>query len=278
MKLSLSVRIAEGFLSKEIPILPLDEVVSIAATAGYSAVCMRASQVGIQSSTETVHAAIEMVRRKGLKVSMVTGDFDIVYNNVRGPNALRNIGPYLRLANELGAPLVRVAIKSVDDISCVQRAADEAAELGIRLVHQCHTLSLFETVESIEDTMRRIDRVNFGLVYEPANLELCGQNYGHDTILRLAPWIFNVYLQNQMLRSDGAVTLDTWCRGLVPFNIIPVHVSGGIDFPLVIEGLQRVGYQGCVTVHQSATEGETAGQSAQRTADYLRTIMPKYRQ
>ena len=93
-------------MSKEIPILPLDDVVAIAARAGYSAVCMRASQVGIQSSTRTVKEAVEMVRQMGLKVSMVTGDFDIVYNNGRGPNALRNIGPYLRLATVLGAPLV----------------------------------------------------------------------------------------------------------------------------------------------------------------------------
>lgn len=273
MQLSLSVRIAEGFMSKEIPILPLDDVVAIAARAGYSAVCMRASQVGIQSSTRTVKEAVEMVRQMGLKVSMVTGDFDIVYNNGRGPNALRNIGPYLRLATVLGAPLVRVALRCEDDIVWGQRAADEAAEVGIRLVHQCHSLSLFETVESIVSTLQRIDRDNFGLVYEPANLELCGQDYGPATILRLAPWIFNVYLQNQMLRLDGAVTLETWCRGPVAFNNIPVHASGGLDFPMVFQGLERIGYQGFVTVHQSATEGELPAESAQRTADYLQAVL-----
>ena len=272
MKLSLSVRIAEGFLSKEIPILPLNDVMAIAAHAGYSAVCMRASQVGIHSTSETIKEAVEMVRQTGLKISMVTGDFDIVYNNERGPSALRNIEPYLRLATELGAPLVRVALKSKEDIAWAQRAADEAVEVGIRLVHQCHTLSLFETVDSIVYTFQRIDRDNFGLVYEPANLELCGQDYGHETMLRLAPWIFNVYLQNQMLRSDGAVTLDTWCRGPIAFNIIPVHAKGGLDFPLILQGLKRIGYQGFVTIHQSATEGETPAESAQRTADYLRTM------
>ncbi len=275
MKLSLSVRIAEGFLSKEIPILPLDEVVAIAARAGYSALCMRASQVGIQTAAEAVQAAIDRVRQAGLRVSMVTGDFDMVYNNERGPNALRNIGPYLRLAKDLEAPLIRVALKKKEDIAWAQRAADEAAEMGIRLVHQCHTLSLFETVDSIVDTLKKIDRKNFGLVYEPANLELSGQDYGYATIERLAPWIFNVYLQNQMLRTDGAVTLDTWCRGPIAFDIIPVHASGGLDFPLVVQGLERVGYQGFVTVHQSATAGETPAESAQRTADYLRKIMAR---
>jgi len=84
MQLSLSVRIAEGFMSKEIPILPLDDVVAIAARAGYSAVCMRASQVGIQSTTKTVKEAVEMVRQMGLKFSMVTGDFELLTTTGEG--------------------------------------------------------------------------------------------------------------------------------------------------------------------------------------------------
>lgn len=272
MKLSLSVRIAEGFLSKEIPILPMESVVEIAAKAGYSAICMRASQVGIHSDSSTVCKAGKLLNSSGLNVSMVTGDFDTVYNNAQGPNALRKIGPYLHLASELGAAMVRVAIKGEEDIVWAQRAADEAAELGIRLVHQCHTLSMFETVDSIVSTLRKIDRRNFGLIYEPANLELCGQSYGAATLQRLAPWIFNVYLQNQSLTKDGKVTLDTWCRGPVAFNIIPIHAKGGIDFLSVIDELKRIRYQGFVTVHQSATEGETPAESAQRTADYLRSM------
>lgn len=272
MRLSLSVRIAEGFLSKEIPMLPFADVANIAQKAGYSAVCMRASQAGVHSTIEVVQDVKDILHRTGLRVSMVTGDFDIVYNNERGPDALRNIGPYLKLANSLGAPLVRVALKRVEDIPWAQRAADQAAEVGIRLVHQCHTLSLFETIESIARTLQQINRGNFGLIYEPANLEICGQDYGPATIRQLAPWIFNVYLQNQRLQLDGAVTLNTWCRGPVKFDIVPIHTHGGIDFPLVIEGLRSVGYDGIVTVHQSATEGETPAESAQRTADYLRGI------
>ncbi|GIT05145.1 MAG: hypothetical protein CM1200mP29_05560 [Verrucomicrobiota bacterium] len=117
---------------------------------------------------------------------MVTGDFDTVYNNDNGPSALRDITPYLDLAKRLGAPRIRVALKQQSDIANAQSAADEAAERGIQLVHQCHTLSLFETVESIERTLTAIDRPNFGLVYEPANLETCAQDYGRGTIERLA--------------------------------------------------------------------------------------------
>ncbi len=272
MKLSVSVRIAEGFLSKEVPILPLDEVARIAKTAGYEAICMRASQVGVQTSDAEINNAADLLQSSGRKVSMVTGDFDTVYNNDNGPLALRNIQPYLQLAKQLGAPMIRVALRKPEDIAHAQSAADLAAQEGLKLVHQCHIQSLFETVDGIIETLKAIDRPNFGLIYEPANLELCGQAYV-DAIARLQPWIFNVYLQNQSLRTDGKVTLETWCNGDQTFNIIPIHETGGVDFAAVVQGLRQAEYTGTVTVHQSAGEGEDPLTSTSQTADYLRSLI-----
>ena len=53
-RLSLSCRIAEGFLSKEEATLTLAELADLAASSGYEAICMRASQVGIHSSRAAV--------------------------------------------------------------------------------------------------------------------------------------------------------------------------------------------------------------------------------
>ncbi len=270
MYLSLSVRIAEGFLSKENPILDLAEVAEIACSSGYDALCMRASQIGIDTPESDVQDAVAQLQRRKLSVSMVTGDFAIVYNNTQGPLALRDIRPYVVLAKRLGAPLIRVALKETEDIPWARKAAEQASAQGVRLAHQCHTLSLFETVDSIERTLRAIDHPNFGLIYEPANLEICGQDYGSATIARLAPWIFNVYLQNQQLRADGRITLKTWCRGPVALDVIQIHEPGGIDFDAVFRGLHEIGYDGPVTVHQSAPEGTPPGESAAATAAFLR--------
>ena len=128
-------------------------------------------------------------------------------------------------------------------------------------------------MDSIERTLKAIDRPNFGLVYEPANLEICQQDYGLETIGRLAKWIFNVYLQNQVLNPDGMVTLPTWCVGDISFDLISVHDPGGVDYGLVFDGLKSIGYDGTVTVHQSAQPGETPEESASHTADYLRTLI-----
>lgn len=272
IRLSLSVRIAEGFLSKETAIMDLNTLADLARGAGYDAICMRASQVGVHSGEAEIRRASELLAGHSIPVSMVTGDYDIVYNNANGPHCLRRIDPYLDLAEALGAPIIRVALKERDDVEWARRAADAAAERGIRLAHQCHTLSLFETVDSIEETLRAIGRPNFGLIYEPANLELCGQDYGIETIRRLASWIFNMYLQNQILRSNGAISLDTWCRGAVGLDLIQVHEPGGIDFQKVIEGLAAIDYDGVVTVHQSAPEGGNPRAAAEETANFIRRL------
>ena len=274
MMLSISCRIAEGFLSKEQASLSFEELADLAVACGYDAICMRASQFGIDTPLSERTAARRVLEQRQLRVSMVTGNFDIVYNNARGPDCLRNIVPHLELAAAFDAPFVRVCLKRADDIDAARRAADEAAARGITLVHQCHTLSLFETVDGITETLERIDHPHFGLIFEAANLEACRQDYGIPTIERLAPWIRNVYLQNQVLKEDGSVTLDTWCCGPISFDVVPVHTVGGIDFSTVLTGLHRVGYEGPLTVHQSGPEDgrTTALESARETASYLRNL------
>ncbi len=277
MQLSVSCRIAEGFLSKEEASMSLDDLADLAVAAGYDAICMRASQIGVRSSQEEVAAARRILDERSLNVSMITGDFDIVYNNERGPACLRDISPYLDLAEALGAPLLRVCVKQPEDIPHARSAADQAADRGLTLVHQCHTLSLFETLDGIVDTLEQIDHPSFGLIYEAANLEGCRQDYGPDAIARVAPWIRNVYLQNQQLNPDGAVTLNTWCSGPVTFDITQIHESGGIDFAAVFEGLKNIGYDGTVSVHQSGPEDgrTTAVDAATQTATFLRDLWGK---
>lgn len=276
MKLSLSVRVAEEFLSKEKACMTLEELADLAVSAGYDALCMRGSQVGVHSPPQTVGRAAAVLETRGLAVSMVTGDFDIVYNNDRGPACLRKIRPYLQLAMALKSTLIRVALKSEEDIPWAQRAADDAIKFGVKLAHQCHTQSLFETVEGIEQALRKIDRPNFGLIYEPANLELCGQDYGPETIQRLAHWILNVYLQNQVLKDDGQLALNTWCRGDVRFDLIGIHEPGGINYDRVFQGLRAIEYDGPVTVHQAGRAGEPPQNGVKTTAQYLKQLAAKH--
>ncbi|QDT41150.1 Xylose isomerase-like TIM barrel [Gimesia alba] len=252
MKLSLSVRIAEAACKTKLNI-PFAEIAQIAADLGYSALCMRASVAGVHSSQAELEQVRSIVDQAGLVVSMVTADFNIPQNNDQAPDALKNIEPSLHVAEVLGSRMIRVCLKTEADIAHAQKAADLAAERGMQLVHQFHPACLFEEVERSVAVLKQIDRPNVGLIYEPASLLMCGQEYGETTLRQILPWLMNVYVQNLVITDDGPDHLETWCLGDRPFQLLPYwDESGrGIDFQKVVDGLQAVGYGGFFTVHQA---------------------------
>ena len=271
MQLSLSVRIVEAACKTKLN-LPFAELVSIAAETGYDAVCMRASAGGVQTPLEELRGLRETVEAHGLHVSMVTTDSDVPLNNADGPNSLRDVGPSLDVAGALGCDLIRVCLKKDEDVPYARAAAKRAAECGIRLAHQCHTTSIFEQVDQILTNIEAIGQPNFGLIYEPANLMLCGESYGAETLRQLAPNIMNVYIQNHRLDPDGPVSLPTYCRGEVCFHHLPIWENGGVDSAAVFEGLREIYWAGHFTIHQA--EGietvEGARAYAKRCAEFVR--------
>ena len=251
MKLSLSVRVAESFSDKRKSTMTIDELIAMANKFGYKALCMRASQVGTHSPPEQIAEVRQKVDAAGLRVSMVTGDFAVPSNDDTGPMLLRNITPYLDLAEALGSDLIRVCMKKDEDIAFAQKSADEAREWGIRLAHQSHCASLFETVEGSLRVLQQVDRPNFGIIYEPANWLIAGEDYGRETIRKLKPYLFNAYIQNHLLTPTGTTEVSTWKKGPVPLEHIGVWESGGVDVREMFEGLHEVGYSGYLTVHQA---------------------------
>jgi len=273
MKLSLSVRIVESAYKTRLHI-PFQEFVSVAKNSGYDAICMRASAGGVESTKETLAGLRAIVADAGLCVSMVTADTSVPLNNNRGPDSLRDIEPSLDVAEALGCDLIRVCLKRTEDIAFARTAADQAAKRGIRLAHQCHTATIFEEVDSILRVLSEIDRNNFGLIYEPANLLLCGQSYAADTFAKLRPFLMNVYAQNHRLDPRGPESLPTFCHGEVRFHHLDPWESGGVDFRAVFAGLHKIRYEGYFTIHQAqgiSTAAEAA-QFASRCAKFVRSF------
>lgn len=269
MKLSLSVRIAESFSNKEKSTIPLNGMIALAKTYGFRAMCMRASVAGIHTPVEVIRDIRRRLDTAQLQVSMVTGDFAVPSNNDHGPDLLRYIRPYLDLATELRAPLIRVCMKIQEDIYWAQRAADEAGERGIRLAHQSHTGSLFENPQNALSVLREIARPNFGLIYEPANWFIAGQEYGPKALEPLQPYLFNVYVQNHRLNPKGESPVVTWAKGEIRVDHIGIWEQGGVDYGLVLTMLQRIGYQGYVTIHQAFAGVMPVEESVRRSAAFL---------
>lgn len=270
MKMSLSVRIVEAPCKTQL-LIPFEELVAIAKETGYEAVCLRASAGGVQTPPPRLAEMRRCVEDAGLFISMVTADFNVPLNNAQGPGSLRNIGPSLDVAETVGCSLIRVCLKHRDDIPFARKAAQRAAQRGIRLAHQCHTSSLFEEVEPMLGIVAEIGQLNFGLIYEPANLLVNGQSYGLDTLRLLGPHVMNVYVQNHRLNVDGNDVLPTFCRGHVRFDHLDPWTPGGVDFEAVATGLKQIGYAGTLTIHQAqgiATAAD-ARDFARRCADYF---------
>jgi sugar phosphate isomerase/epimerase len=264
MFLSLSVRIVEAPCKSRLHV-PFEELAEIAREAGYAAVCMRASAGGVDTPRGRLEEMRKCVEEAGLVVSMVTADVNVPLNNDQGPNSLRNIGPSLDVAEALGCDLIRVCLKKPEDIPRARSAAIEAAKRSIRLAHQCHTSSLFEEVDGMLGVLAQIGQPNFGIIYEPANLLLCGQSYGLDTLERLRPHLMNVYVQNHRLSPAGTDELPTYCRGAVRFDHLDPWQPGGIEFADVCSALKQIGYSGTLTIHQA--QGITTADGARAFAD-----------
>ncbi len=272
MKLSLSVRIAEAACKTKLNV-ELSEILRLAVENGYEAICMRASAGGVQTPRDELRRIREQVEQAGLVVSMVTADSDVPLNNDNGPNSLRDIGPSLDVASALGCNLIRVCLKQEADIPFAREAADRAAERGIRLAHQCHTTTLFEQIARSIEVLQEIDRPNFGLIYEPANLMLCGEPYDVTGLQRLQPYLMNAYVQNHRLDPVGPEELETWCRGPVRFHHLPLWEDGGVDFRAAVDGLMTVGYDGYLTVHQHYAHIMGPDEAAIESARYLRRLI-----
>ncbi len=274
MELSLSVRVAEAPCKTRLYV-PFEEIVSIARDTRFAAICLRASAGGIGTPVARLQQMRRCLDDAGIRVSMVTADNNIPLNNSSGPDSLRDIRPSLDVAEIFGCDLIRVCLKQSEDIPWARTAAEIAATRNIRLAHQCHTSSLFEEVDPMLRVLSRIDRPNFGLIYEPANLMVCGQSYGRDTLLKLQPHLMNVYVQNHRTDPQGPDSLNTFCRGEVRFHHLELWEDGGIDFVGVCAALVDLRIPGYLTIHQAQgiRTAEEVRAYAARCAQFFRPLL-----
>lgn len=268
MKLSLSARIAEQAHVKHTTAVSFVELAQVAAEVGYQALCIRPSQVTTETPNEQIQQMRQILDRYSLQASMACVRTSTAANAPDAGQPLRGFDRDIEIAHMLGAGLIRIGIKTDEDIVWAQRAADQARERGISLVHLTHTNSPFESIDGCLEMVARIDRPNFGLTVEPANLALCGQEYGPEAMMRLGPHILNVYVQNLRVDEGGDEAILT-NRGIVRYERLTVGEQGGIDLDTFFRGLKSVHYEGFVTSHQPSVEGTTVRDLAQYVYDRL---------
>jgi sugar phosphate isomerase/epimerase len=257
MKLSLSVRIAELENRKDHAFMPIEELAPLARAVGFEGLSMRASVVSVDSPPERVAEVRRLLDETGLAVSMVTGDVPLAANRGDVARILREPEPYVRLAQALGCGLLRVMVRSEEEVDLLRSACDMVADEGIRFAHQTHWYTLFESVDDALAVVKRVDHPNFGITFEPANLMLCGSEYGRRAIERLAPYLLNAYFQNMRIVEGGPVVWRPTNGDPVAAEYVPVGDHSAIDVREMIAALRDVGYDGWFSVHQPLQPGQS---------------------
>ena len=151
------------------------------------------------------------------------------------------------------------------------RAVRERA--GLRTVFHPHCGGYVETPEEIDELMRRTDGSLLGLVHDSGHIM-----YGGGDPLRVleqhAKRVWHVHFKD----CDLAVARQARDQGLGYLAAVRAQLfcelgAGAVDFPAIVEALQRRQYDGWAVVEQEVFPGYgTPQESARRSRAYLRNL------
>ena len=234
MKFSLSGRIIE--VDYKYCQMDVGQFGELAKQAGYDAVELRRTQINAEATPEEVRQMREALVRSGIGVSRIPAV------TVTDAESLKALSKFADMAEELGCPYLAGGFK---EIPWIQKAADYLKERGLAIVIQVHTGGPFETPKIALKTLKEIDRDNFGLMYDPANLLLKQVDYVKG-IEQLRDYLFIVSVQSLTLVDADEEEAKEF-EGL-HFKRHLIGEPGGMDFQGVFDALKRINFDGYVTV------------------------------
>ncbi len=261
MQLSLSGRLIEvQYRHCE---MSVTQFMEFAKQCGYDAVELRATQITAEMTPEQVAEFRRAADKLGLRVSC------IMPPGITDDDAgLERLQRFAEFAQTLGCDTLKVWAK---DIVWIQRASDALKPLGLTLAVQMHTGGPFETVDSCLAALRQIERGNFGIFYDPANLFEAGQDYGEEAVKRLGKHIWQLSVQS--IRIANADEPDVWEYEGRHFCRCMLGDPRGLDYESVFRGLRAIGFDGCVTLNEPKPTQMDVQDFARKTAERLREFI-----
>ncbi len=127
---------------------------------------------------------------------------------------------------------------------------------------------LFETGEelpiSLVQLMREVGADNMGVNFDPANLMINGRYNPQDALDMLGPYIYGCH------GKDGVFP-----EGMNPKGKEVLIGEGKANFPLIIEKLIKLGYNGTITIEREIPYGEQRDREIVKEKAYLEEIIRK---
>ncbi len=160
----------------------LEEAIPAIAGIGYQGVELMGRPPHLPPDTPParVREIKRLIDDHGLVVADIAG-YAGNYSQANDAQAqLDDLARQLEMADLLGCKLIRhhAGGPSYDQateaqwqraVEGMQTAADLASRAGVRLVNELHPNGLVETADSAVDFLRRVDRPNVGVVFDPGN-------------------------------------------------------------------------------------------------------------
>jgi len=261
LKLSLSGRLIEiryRYCEMSVP-----EFMEFAQKCGYEAVELRATQITDEVTLEEASKLRKLADDLGLEVSCITPPR--ISNDETGLQRLRRFG---EIAKALNCETLKVW---VGDLAWMQKACDLLKPMGLVAATQIHTGGPFETIDLCLKSLEKINRENFRILYDPANLFEAGEDYGEDSVKRLGKWIWQLSVQNIRVASPGEE--GAWEYKGRYFTRCLLGDPRGLDYESVFRGLRAIGFDGYVTLNEPKPTRMGIEEFAKVFAEKLRKLM-----
>ncbi len=234
---------------------PLSEILPVLAGAGYEEAELWWPHLADLTDAQQ-QALAEQMGEMNLGVSLVSPYFNFTSSVASADESLALAQQVITAARRVNARGVRCFTGKVGSaeatqdqwdraVACLQQLADGADDLLWAL--ETHRGNLMDTIDASETLVRRIDRPNVGLIFQPTTFE---RSYP-EALDRLAPLTRHVHASNR--GADGGAALD----------------AGYVDYPWVLAQLARRGFAGSVSVEWM---GDDPARVADREAKYLQSL------
>tara|TARA_B100000941_G_scaffold103380_1_gene72373 strand:- start:859 stop:1683 length:825 start_codon:yes stop_codon:yes gene_type:complete len=257
MKISISSRISEYSNDKTKSFINIEDFVNLAIKNNFNGVSLRPAMVSTESTENKINKTSKIFRDNKICVSMITSNIHLAKNDELASQTLRNITPTLDLAEKLRTSLVRIMIKKSEDIFYAKKALDEAKERNLKLLQQTHWGTLAETLDETVSLAKTINRQNFGITFEPANLMACGSDFNTSALNQLLPYIENFYFQNIILDIKGNHVFPTINKGNIRIKYVSLDDTEGINIFSFLDFLKEKKYDKWFTIHQPLLKNQT---------------------
>lgn len=261
MKISLSGRVIEiDYKYCEISVF---DFLKLAKRVGYEAVEFRPTQINYNTSDEDLNSYKKMIDELGLEVSCI-----IASGVDEKDKSFSILTKYVDIAKLFNCSFIKTWNKNIE---WLRIASEHLNKFDINLMVQNHTGGPFETVDGIIRALKEINKSNFGLQYDAANIYLAQNDYGIETIKKLHRNIFQVSIQN-IAKVGSKEEAEEEYKGYY-YKRWPLGKEGGLDYNSVFQGLKEIGFDGYITINEARSKEKKYDEFADYMFKELKMIL-----